>query len=85
VLENVLVNRALELAGKRRATRADRGRLASYKPHEYHRVMPPVDPDQITELIRGWDNALGDEVGEDLRARVRAAVRRQLTAQVVDA
>lgn len=90
--ERVFVTRALELAGKRRVTRADRGRLAAYKPHEYHRMMPPVDAAQIPELIRGWDATLEDDVieltgadSETFRARVRAEVRRQLTAQVVNA
>lgn len=92
MVERMLVTRALELAGKRRVTRADRGRLASYKPHEYHRMMPPVDPDKIPDLIRGWDAALEDDVitmmGVDvdtMKDRVRAEVRRQLTAQVVNA
>lgn len=90
--ERVFVTRALELAGKRRATRADRGRLSAYKPHEYHRMMPPVDPAQVPDLIRGWDATLEDDViemtgvdSETFRARVRAEVRRQLTAQMVNA
>lgn len=90
--ERIFVTRALDLAGKRRASRADRGRLSSYKPHEYHRMMPPVDPAQIPELIRGWDDTLEDDVialigvdNETFRARVRAEIRRQLTTQVVNA
>lgn len=86
----VMVSRALELAGKRRRTRADTDRLAGLLPHQFHRVMAPVGDAEIPDLIKGWDDALEAEtlelVGldiEELRDEVRQEVRRQLTAQVV--
>jgi hypothetical protein len=95
LVERLLVTRALELAGKRRVNSRDtaqRSRLANYQPHEYHRLLPAVDERKIPDLIRGWDTALEDDViarmgidSEQLRGRVRAEVRRQLTTQVVNA
>lgn len=95
LVERLLVTRALELAGKRRVNsrdQAQRNRLANYQAHEYHRLLPPVAVDKIPDLIRGWDTALEDDViarmgvdSEQLRARVRAEVRRQLTTTVVNA
>lgn len=94
VVEQLLVHRALELAGKRRVNTHDRGqqdRLRGRSPHEYHRFMPPVREDDIPKLIKGWDTAADDVISrlgieaEDMKARVRAEVRRQLTTQVVDA
>ncbi len=88
----VMVSRALELAGKRRRTRADNDRLRGLKPQHFHRVMEPVGEDDIPELIKGWDDALEADtlalVGLDIevvRDEVRREVRRQLTAQVVNA
>ena len=87
----VMVSRALELAGKRRRTRTDNDRLAGLRPHQFHRVMEPVNPDEVSELIKGWDDALEAEtlalVGldiDDLRDEVRDEVRRQMTAPLVD-
>jgi hypothetical protein len=86
----VMVSRALELAGKRRRTRADNDRLRGLKPQHFHRVMEPVNTDDIPELIKGWDDALEADtlalVGldiEEVRDQVRREVRRQMTAQVV--
>lgn len=97
MVERLLVQRALELAGKRRIGTgrewaAHRDRLSNHRPHEYHRLLPPVREADISRLIKGWDTALEDDVimrlgvdTEELKARVRAEVRRQLTSQVVDA
>ena len=87
----VMVSRALELAGKRRRTRADNDRLVGLLPHQFHRVMEPVSDTDIPELIKGWDDALEADtlalVGldmDDLREEVRREVRRQMTAPLVD-
>lgn len=94
LVEQLLVTRALELAGKRRVNthdRAQQDRLRGRQPHEYHRVMAPVNEADIPKLIKGWDTAADDVIArlgveaEPMKARVRAEVRRQLTAQVVDA
>ncbi|AYD82006.1 portal protein [Mycobacterium phage Saguaro] len=92
--ERLLVNRALDLAGKRRVKTYDhtqRARLNGHPAHEWHRYLPPVSEADIPRLIKGWDTALEDETiarlgvdTEQLRAVVRAAVRRELTTQVVD-
>lgn len=92
--ERLLVNRALDLAGKRRVNTNDRGlkaRLAGVAAHDYHRFMPPVAESDIPRLITGWDTALEDEViarlgvdTEGLRDAVRRQVRRELTRPVVD-
>ena len=86
----VMVSRALELAGKRRRTRSDVDRLRGLKPQHFHRVMEPVADSEIPELIKGWDESLEEDtlrlVGldiDDLRDEVRSEVRRQLTALVV--
>jgi hypothetical protein len=88
---NVMVGRALELAGKRRRTRADYERLRDVPMHETHRFMQPVTEDAISDLIRGWDAALEEDtlarlsINTDyIRAAVKAAVRRELTREVVD-
>lgn len=88
----VFVDRALELAGKRRRTRADYERLRDIPMHLTHRAMGPVGDEDIPELIRGWDSALEDDVlsvlgwdRDEFSAAVRREVRRQLTAQVVTA
>lgn len=87
----VFVDRALELAGKRRRNRSNQDRLRGLRPHHFHRVMGPVDDADIPDLIKGWDEALEDDVlammgvdRGDLADQVRREIRRQLTAQVVD-
>lgn len=88
---DLLVDRALELAGKRRRTRADYDRLRAIPMHETHRVMGPVNRDQVPGLIKGWDanlDGLAGRYGIDparIRASVRRRVERELTAQVIDA
>jgi hypothetical protein len=88
----VMVFRALELAGKRRRTRADIDRLRGLKPQHFHRVMEPVSDAEVSDLIKGWDDALEAEtlalVGMDIdevRNEVHDEVRRQLTAQTLTA
>lgn len=87
----VMVGRALELAGKRRRTRADYERLRSVPMHETHRFMAPVAEGAIPELIRGWDAALEEDTlarlnldTDYIRAAVKAAIRRELTREVVE-
>lgn len=86
----VMVGRALELAGKRRRTRADYERLREVPMHETHRYMDAVSEEQIPDLIRGWDAALEEDTlarlnldTDYIRAAVKAAVRRELTREVV--
>ena len=88
----VFVDRALELAGKRRRTRADYERLRDIPMHQTHRAMGPVGDEEIPELIKGWDSALEDEVlavlgidRDEFSTAVRQEVRRQLTAEMVTA
>jgi len=89
--ERLLLTRALELAGKRRRTREDYTRLRDIPLHETHRYMPPVRGEEVPKLIAGWDSGLADDVvrmmgvdTEEMRTRVYAAVKRELTTQLVD-
>lgn len=87
------VRKALALVGKRRRNTNDqtqRERLRHVRPHEFHRLMEPVDPTRIPELMVGWDDTLEADVlavfgvTEGAFAdQVRAEVRRQLTAAVI--
>ena len=86
----VMVGRALELAGKRRRTRADYERLRDVPMHETHRYMDPVGDNAIPDLIRGWDTALEEDTlarlrldTDYIRSAVKLAVRRELTRPVV--
>lgn len=86
----VMVGRALELAGKRRRTRADYERLRDVPMHETHRFMDPVGDNDIPDLIRGWDTALEEDTlarlnldTDYIRSAVKLAVRRELTRPVV--
>ena len=86
----VMVGRALELAGKRRRTRADYERLRDVPMHETHRYMDPVGDTDIPDLIRGWDTALEEDTlarlrldTDYIRSAVKLAVRRELTRPVV--
>jgi hypothetical protein len=88
----VMVARALELAGKRRRTRSDYERLRDIPMHQTHRAMGPVEDAAIPRLIEGWDASLEPDtlrlVGLDIdevRAEVRRQVKQQLTAPMVDA
>ncbi|OMB79309.1 hypothetical protein A5743_14330 [Mycolicibacterium conceptionense] len=88
---DLLVGRALELAGKRRRTRADMDRLQHVPTHQTHRYMGPVADSEVAHLIRGWDDVFNDDFAaqhgvdpERVRAAVKRIARRELTAQVVD-
>lgn len=87
----VMVSRALELAGKRRRNRSNVDRLRGLKPQHFHRVMEPVSDADVDELIKGWDDALESDTLallsmdiDDVRDEVRREVRRQLTAQIIN-
>ncbi len=88
---DVWITKALELAGKRRRTRADYARLAAVDMHETHRYLPPVTASEVGALIKGWDVGLDDLAGRHgfdanlVRAMVATETRRQLTAPVVEA
>ncbi|WP_232491056.1 hypothetical protein [Mycobacterium dioxanotrophicus] len=91
---DLLVGRALELAGKRRVRTNDRvqhARLRDVATRDYHRFMPPVDDGEVGRLIKGFDDVLDGDFAaahgldpERVRAAVRRIARRELTAQVVD-
>jgi hypothetical protein len=89
--QRMLVNRALELAGKRRRRPDNHARLRDIPACETHRYLPPVPTEDIGRLIAGWDEALASEVvaglnidTEELRAAAYAVIKRELTAQIVD-
>lgn len=91
---DLMVGRALELAGKRRVRTNDReqhARLKGIPTHEYHRFMGPVDEPEVSRLIKGWDSILSDSAlsglgidPERVRDSVRRIARQQLTSEVVD-
>jgi hypothetical protein len=55
------VNRALELSGKRRRTRANSGWLADVPIERAHLVLGPVEYDEVEPLIKGWEAGLSDQ------------------------
>ena len=88
----LMVSRALELAGKRRRTRADYDRLRDVPMHETHRYMEAVPAVAVPDLIRGWDSAIDASTVErlgfhadDLHHDVRRRVTAELTRPVLDA
>lgn len=91
---DLLVGRALELAGKRRVRTNDRqqhARLKGIPTHEYHRYMGPVPDTEVSRLIKGWDSIVSEPAlsglgidPERVRASVHRIARRELTSQVVD-
>lgn len=90
-ITDLLVSRALELAGKRRRTRADMDRLRHVPAHLTHRFMDPVEPDDVQRLIKGWDDIVDDSrltstglSAELIRASVLRIARRELTSPVID-
>lgn len=54
------VNRALELANKRRRTRADASLYRDIPIELAHTVLPPVRNGEAADLIKGWDTGLVD-------------------------
>lgn len=54
------VNEALRLAGKRRRTRADHGRLRDAQPRDFHlpQYLGSVPASQVGRLIDGWDEVV---------------------------
>jgi hypothetical protein len=60
MVTRLCVNRALELSSKRRRTRADAPALRNIEPHDAHKVLGPVEMDEVQRLISGWDTGLGD-------------------------
>jgi hypothetical protein len=90
----LMVTRALELAGKRRIKTYDhdqRARLSSRPAHEWHRSLPAVPDADVLGLIKGWDTGL-DELAQrygldvnQVRSVVVMQARKRLTSQVVDA
>lgn len=90
----LMVNRALGLAGKRRVGSGDgalKARLRNVEAHDYHRMMPPVGAGEVAGLIKGWDSGLDDIAerygldADQVRQVVAAEARRQMTSVVVDA
>lgn len=55
------VNRALELANKRRRTRADHGRYRDVPIELAHTVLDPVSMTEAADLVKGWSSGLTDE------------------------
>lgn len=84
---------AMRLAGNRRVKtndREQRARLRDVEPHDYYRLLPPVDAADVGRLIASFDAGLDDKAAkygfsaDEVRARVTAEARRRLTSQVVD-
>ncbi|WP_280246276.1 hypothetical protein [Nocardia abscessus] len=80
------VNEGLRLAGARRRTRADHGRLREVPVRETHRHLGPVPDTEVDRLIDGWEEVLDAEVCASagiplgrLRELVRAQCRAELT------
>ena len=90
---DLMVDRALELVGKRRRGR-DRetlARLSGVRERDYHRYMDPVPESEVDRLMSGWDSALDDKIllrlGLDpgtIRSAVRRKVMAELTRPVID-
>lgn len=90
-VSRVMVNRALELAGKRARTRADHDRLRDVPMHETYKYMPPVNAADVIQLTRGWDDSLDNATleamqldGVKLRRFVNRTVRETMVNGVVD-
>lgn len=87
----VMVNRALELAGKRARTRADHDRLRDVPMHETYKYMAPVNSADVMQLTRGWDDSLDNATLEAMEIRpaevrrfVNRTVRETMVNGVVD-
>lgn len=87
-VEDLLTNRALELASKRRIPTSDRAlhaRLRHIPTHERHRHLPAITPAEVQHLIRGWDDILTPEfaAANGLNYnRIHAAVSARVTAEL---
>lgn len=57
-LTRMCVNRALEMANKRRRTRSNRDLFDGALITEAHLRLPPVPKDDVAALIRGWDTCV---------------------------
>lgn len=60
-IARLCVNRALELANKRRRTRADAALYRNVPIELAHTVLPPIRNNEAADLIRGWDTGVVDE------------------------
>lgn len=89
LVEDLFVNRALELAAKRRIHTSDRSthaRLRHVPTHERNRHLPPVTPTEAAKLTQGWDDLLTSDYAarmglnvDRLRTAVHDRVTRELT------
>ncbi|MGA6208043.1 hypothetical protein ACPESR_25150 [Nocardia testacea] len=73
----LLLTRALELAGKRRAGRNDLAALGDIPAWQVHTRMPPADPGDVPRLIAGYDVGLTDDMARGIGVdphRLRALV-----------
>jgi len=87
-IARLCVNRALELANKRRRTRADAALYRNVPIELAHTALPPIRNNEAADLIKGWDTGVvdGDLVAlgmdpENFRAMVEGvAMLAQVTA-----
>jgi len=88
-VEDLMVNRALELAAKRRIHTSDRAlhaRLRHIPAHQRNRHLPAATPTEVAQHIKGWDDVLTPEFAaarglnlDRLRTAVINRVTRELT------
>lgn len=79
VVLSLCVARALELANKRRRSRADRARLADTPIRDAHTVLGPVGAEEAREHLAGWSDEVPDAALHDAGVdpdRLRAVVQR---------
>ncbi|WP_280366160.1 hypothetical protein [Nocardia wallacei] len=68
-MASLLLVRALELAGKRRCTRADQAKYPDTPPWQLHMHLPPVaTATETLRLIAGWDAGFTDDLARAVRA-----------------
>lgn len=60
-IARLCVNRALELANKRRRTRADAALYRDVPIELAHTALPPVRNGEAADLIKGWDTGVVDD------------------------
>jgi hypothetical protein len=56
------LDRALELSGKRRRTRSNHAVCHDVPPHRLHTRLGPLSADAARTSVRGWDDAIDDEL-----------------------